>query len=355
MSLGEAIVTLRRASGLTQQKLADRAKITQAALSRYENELRSPDAATVATLAKSLGVTAEFLQRAERAEGAFMIDAHMRRRATAKPTVWRRLEAKLNVYRQHLEAITETVDLVPRLSLPTFDPMEYAPDEAARMVRMQWRMPAGPVRGLARWLESAGCLIVAEDFGSTGGGRVDGLSQWSGDAPVMLVNERVATDRLRLTLAHELGHICLHSGELADDPEDEANRFAAELLMPAAAIRADLRNLDLGRLHLLKRRWGVSMQALIERAHHLGTLAPAKRTSLYKALSKRGWRTKEPLSDELPPEQPALARRLVVALADAGLAESETRRIIGIAESADTLPPFAEHTIAPSTPRLTVV
>ena len=356
MSLGEAIVTLRRANGLTQQELAGRAEITQAALSRYENELRSPDATAVSTLAEALGVTAEFLQRADRADGAFMIDAHMRRRATAKPTVWRRLEAKLNVYRQHLEAVAETVDLVPRLSLPTFDSMEYAPDEAARMVRMQWRMPAGPVRGLTRWLESAGCLIVIEDFGSAAGGsRVDGLSQWSSDAPIVLVNKRAPTDRLRLTLAHELGHICLHSGELGGDPEDEANSFAAEFLMPAAAIRADLRNLDLGRLHLLKRQWAVSMQALIERAHHLGTLAPARRTSLYKALSKRGWRTKEPLSDELPPEQPMLVSRLVDALSDAGLTWSETRHVIGIAESADNPPPFAEHAVAPTARHLAVV
>ena len=356
MSLSEAIVTLRRANGLTQQELADEAGITQAALSRYENDLRSPDATAVSALAEALGVTTGFLQRAERADGAFMIDAHMRRRATAKPTVWRRLEAKLNVYRQHLEAVAGTVDLVPRLSLPTFDPMEYAPDEAARMVRMQWRMPAGPVRGLTRWLESAGCLIIAEDFGSLkGGSRVDGLSQWSGDAPVMLVNRRAPTDRLRLTLAHELGHICLHSGELGGDPEDEANSFAAEFLMPAAAIRPDLRHLDLGRLHLLKRQWGVSMQALIERAHHLGTIAPARRTSLYKALSKRGWRTKEPLSDELPPEHPTLVGRLVDALSDADLTPSETRSVLGIAETVRCLPPFAEHALVPAGHQLTVV
>ncbi len=343
MSLGEAIVTLRRANGLTQEELAHATGITQAALSRYENELRMPDAAAVPGLADALGVTAAFLQRSERAEGAFMIDVHMRRRATAKPTVWRRLEAKLNVYRQHLEAITDAVEMVPRLGLPRFDPMEYSPDEAARMVRMQWRMPSGPVRGLSGWLESAGCLIVAEDFGAmSGGSRVDGLSQWSRDYPVILVNERAPTDRLRLTLAHELGHICLHSGELGGDPEAEANDFAAEFLMPAAVIRPDLRNVDLGRLHLLKRQWGVSMQALIERAHRLGTLSPAKRTSLYKALSKRGWRTKEPLSDELAPETPSLVSRLVKALADAGLTRAEAREIVGVAQTASDPPPFLQ-------------
>ena len=99
------------------------------------------------------------------------------------------------------------------------------------------RMPSGPVRDLMGWLESAGCLVVAEDFGViTGGGRVDGLSQWAGDWPVMLVNGRVPTDRLRLTLAHEPGHLCLHSAELGGDPEGEANAFAAEFLMPAAVI-----------------------------------------------------------------------------------------------------------------------
>ena len=343
MSLGEAIVTLRRANGLTQEELAHATGITQAALSRYENELRMPDATAVTGLADALGVTAIFLQRSERAEGAFMIDAHMRRRATAKPTVWRRLEAKLNVYRQHLEAITDAVEVVPQLGLPRFDPMEYSPDESARMVRMQWRMPSGPVRGLSGWLESAGCLIVAEDFGAmSGGSRVDGLSQWSRDYPVILVNERAPTDRLRLTLAHELGHICLHSGELRGDPEAEANDFAAEFLMPAAVIRPDLRNVDLGRLHLLKRQWGVSMQALIERAHRLGTISPAKRTSLYKALSKRGWRTKEPLSDELAPETPSLVSRLVSALADAGLTRAEARKIVGVAQTASDPPPFLQ-------------
>ncbi len=341
MSLGEALVTLRRAHGLTQKDLADASGITQAALSRYENELRTPDQTAVTKLAEPLGVTPKFLERSERNEGAFMIDAHMRRRATARPTVWRRLEAKLNVYRQHLESISESVEIVPKLGLPKFDPLEYSPDEAALMVRMQWRMPAGPVRGLAGWLESAGCLIVAEDFGEmSGGGRVDGLSQWSRDYPIMLINERAPTDRLRLTLAHELGHICLHSGELGDDPEVEANAFAAEFLMPAATIRPDLRNLDLGRLSRLKRLWGVSMQALIERAYRLGTLSSEKRTSLYKALSKRGWRTKEPLSDELTPEVPSLVNRMVKALYESRLTPNETYQIAGVAPNAATVPPF---------------
>ena len=336
MSLGGALVTLRRARGMTQATLADSAAVTQAALSRYENDLRDPSRHTLGSLATALGVTPEFLQTAGRIQGAFMVDAHMRRRRTAKPTVWRRLEARLNVYRMHLGLLMREVEIEPVLALPVFDPLEYAPEDAARLVRMQWRMPSGPIRDLTGWLEAAGCVVVAEDFGSmTGGGRVDGLSQWAADSPVMLVNDRAPTDRLRLTLAHELGHVCLHSDQLGGDAEDEANAFAAEFLMPGDLIRSELRNLSLGKLHGLKRYWGVSMQALIERAHRLGTLSAHQRTSLYKALSSRGWRTKEPLSEELPPERPRLVERLGQALVDRGLSPEEVAALAGAAPGRD--------------------
>jgi len=277
-----------------------------------------------------------------------MVNAHMRRRRTAKATVWRRLEARLNVYRLHLEQLLRTVEIDPTLSLPLFDPLEYPPEDAARLVRMQWRMPIGPVRNLMSWLEAAGCLVVQEDFESVaGGGRVDGLSQWAANAPIMLVNSRAPADRIRLTLAHELGHICLHSSDLGGDPEAEANAFAAEFLMPEEVIRSELHDLSFGKLHSLKRHWQVSMQALIERAFRLGTLTAHQRTGLYKGLSRRGWRTKEPLSDEVSPEHPRLLHRLGQELLDQGLSRTEVAQIAGIAQD--------ESVFFLSKPRLTVV
>ncbi len=206
------------------------------------------------------------------------------------------------------------------------------------MVRMQWRMPSGPVRDLVGWLESAGCVVIVEDFGPmTGGGRVDGLSQWASDTPVVLVNNRAPTDRLRLTLAHELGHICMHSAQLGGDPEDEANDFAAEFLMPADSIRPELHDLSIGKLHRLKRYWGVSMQSLIERAYRLGTLSAGRRTGFYKTFSARGWRANEPLSNELAPERAQLAERLGQVLMERGLDASEVAAIAGVAPGRDHL------------------
>ena len=61
----------------------------------------------LARIATELGLTADFLRHASKIRGAVAVDAHMRRRKTAKPSDWRRLEAQLNVYRLHARRIFE--------------------------------------------------------------------------------------------------------------------------------------------------------------------------------------------------------------------------------------------------------
>lgn len=328
MGVGEAIATARRARGWTQEELSERLGMTQAALSRYENELREPTAEILARMASAVGVVPEILLRAGRIEGGLAVGAHMRRRATARPAVWRRLEAQLNLYRLHTQSLLDEVDLRTTLSLPSFDPFEFDTATAARLMRMQWRMPAGPVRNLSGWMEAAGCLIFDSDFGTP---RVDGLSQWGDGYPIVMLNSTSPTDRRRLTLAHELGHLCLHREEVTEDVEADANAFAAEFLMPREEILHQLRNLTTGRLHDLKRLWGVSMQALIERAYNLGTISMRDRTNLYKRFSTYGWRKQEPLSEELAPERPRLVNEIGNSLLAKGLTKSEVARICGYA------------------------
>lgn len=335
-TLGEAITMARRASSLTQEELADAAHVTQTALSRYENDLRDPSDDTLRAIADALGVTPRFLTRATQLRGAMAVDAHMRRRATAKATVWKQLEARLNMIRSHAEQMLDEIDVQAKTVIPEFDPFEVSPADAARMVRMQWRMPIGPVTGLFSWIEAAGCLIIDEEFNTN---RVDGLSQWIGGQPIMMLNAGSPTDRRRLTAAHELGHLCLHRVEMGDDPEREANEFAAEFLMPAEVIRPELRNLTIPKLRALKLKWNVSMVALIERAFHLKVLTPAQRTALYKKFSYQGWRTREPLSDELPRETARLAHAVGAALAERGLTPDEIAQLAGFAH-ATPLNPF---------------
>lgn len=324
--LGEVLTTARRASGLTQEELASTAGVTQAALSRWENGLREPDEQSLEILARELGVTTRFIHHAGRVRGAMAVDAHMRRRATAQATVWKRLEARLNMYRMHANLLSEEITIRSDRRIPPFDPVDTTAEAAARLVRMQWGMPIGPVRQLVSWIEAAGCLIIEEPFGTT---RVDGMSQWVNGQPLIFINSDVPTDRKRLTLAHELGHLVLHATEVVEEVEEQANAFAAEFLMPMEVIRPQIRNLRFEQLPDLKRQWGVSMAALIERSFRAGYLRPEQRTRMYKILSSRGWRTSEPISDELPRERPELISVISDALHSRGLTESEIAGIAG--------------------------
>lgn len=107
-----------------------------------------------------------------------------------------------------------------------------------------------------------------------------------GRGVVIGVNSLHHVNRQRFTIAHECGHLRLHEGKPADvdrsfrvnrrdgassqatDAEEiEANRFAAELLMPYDMIVEDLVNSapdieDEAELRTLANRYGVSLQAL---------------------------------------------------------------------------------------------
>lgn len=90
--------------------------------------------------------------------------------------------------------------------------------------------------------------------------RVDGLClnlKVPGKRPRVIINADNPSNRRRFTLAHELGHIVIpwHMGSFVDcldsdampnsvgywTAEDEANRFAAELLMPSSWIEKQIK------------------------------------------------------------------------------------------------------------------
>ncbi len=151
------------------------------------------------------------------------------------------------------------------------------PEDAARELRRAWGMPHGPMKHLIRLLEQHGVLVL---FSPAQTSAVDAYSFESHSRPVVILNP-VKSDyyRQRFDVAHELGHLVMHHGLRAGGRvvEDQAHRFAAELLMPAAEIRpllpATMNARAWDALGALKEQWGVSIQALLFRARRLGTSA----------------------------------------------------------------------------------
>lgn len=201
-----------------------------------------------------------------------------------------------------------------------------SPEAAARALRATWRIPLGPIGNLLEWLEAAGVFVVFVDFGTP---KISAISLWPpGEQPIVLVNADMPPCRQRFTLAHELGHLVMHT-EPEPTMEDEADRFAGELLMPEADMRGQLRNFNLQLAARLKPLWRVSMAALITRAWQLGIVTDRQRTSLHVQMSQKGWNRIEPV--QIPAEEPSLINSMIgIHRNDHGYLPDDLAHLVGM-------------------------
>ena len=138
----------------------------------------------------------------------------------------------------------------------------------AERLRAYWMLPRGPVANVVELVEAAGGIVVLCRFGTA---LLDGLSfRAEGLPPLFFMNRDAPGDRFRFSLTHELGHMVMHSVPDDDEKqEDQAHRFAAAFLMPAAEIKPYLAAPRLSSLGRVKAYWKVSIKALIKRAYDL--------------------------------------------------------------------------------------
>jgi Zn-dependent peptidase ImmA (M78 family) len=188
-----------------------------------------------------------------------------------------------------------------------------------------------PIGHLVHQLERAGVILVvrpnglspddAERFDDAGGNRRSevhyGYSTWIGefrDRPLIVMRASASWERTRWTAAHELGHLLLHRHALPATAEDEASRFAGELLAPAESISTELTHpVTLATLIEIKSKWGISLGALLPHLWHSSLITrerfDALRTQLYTRMNPetgRTWGFDEPGWRDRPPERPRL-------------------------------------------------
>ena len=141
-------------------------------------------------------------------------------------------------------------------------------------------------------VEEVAEFLGAEIRYSPFAGELAGILVRSDDKQAVIgVNSAHHFNRQRFTIAHECGHLFLHKGKdvhidrsfrvnrrdersaQAIDPiEIEANRFAAELLMPYSMICNDIVEFDIEDDEVLKdlaEKYQVSLQALTFRINNL--------------------------------------------------------------------------------------
>lgn len=189
----------------------------------------------------------------------------------------------------------------------------------------------GPVYSITEAIESAGGIVVECQFESR---HIDGFSRWKRPnlPPLVFMSRDLPPDRWRWTMAHELGHLIMHTGEMpAEDMEQEADSFAEEFLMPANVIKPQLGNAKFETLARLKLHWKVSVQALIQRAYHLEIVTARQRSHMFMQWTKAGYRLREPADLDPPREPPrAMAKLVEFHLSDLAYTEQDLAEFLGL-------------------------
>jgi hypothetical protein len=166
-------------------------------------------------------------------------------------------------------------------------------------LRELWKLGVDPVADLTAMLEDHLVHVLEID----GPENFDGISalvmdtQGKAKAAAVVSRKGCPGERQRLNLAHELGHVVLRPSKKIDE-EKAAFRFAGALLAPRLCIEREIgtrrTRIRLEELLILKRRFGISIQALLRRLLDLGTIGDSQYKWWFMFLGKMNWRKVEP-------------------------------------------------------------
>jgi Zn-dependent peptidase ImmA (M78 family)/transcriptional regulator with XRE-family HTH domain len=333
----------RRLAALPRTRLGKLVDVTPSAITQYEKGQTKPTLPVLDKLAEVLEVPTEFFRAGNPVPALPAAGAHFRSlRSTTALERERALsfgELALAVF----AAVELHIDLpamtLPELEIPTDSPedMDRAGIETlAGQARDALGLGTGPVPHVVRLLEAHGVAVVRLEDASH---KVDAFCHQQGYRPLVLLSPgKQDKARSRFDAAHELGHLLMHPDVEPGSRlvEQQAHIFAAEFLAPAAQIVDDLPDrLDWTALHQLKRRWGLSLKALVMRAHTLGRINDHTYQRGMRQLAMWGRPEPGPLG---PPEVPVLLPRAVELLGsrhealtqlatDTGLPLAEVERV----------------------------
>ncbi|HEY3267687.1 MAG TPA: XRE family transcriptional regulator [Armatimonadota bacterium] len=333
--VGERLKQLRLARGWSLEALAAEVGgvVSRQAIWKYEHGRANPSAYVLTRLASALGVKSVALW-AEPNVRVELVAYRKRSRLTKKEQ-----EQTESFVRQTLEervALQNVMGQTPDVDLPIrslhIGSVEEA-EAAAEVLRTKWVLGVDPIANVVNVLESH--LVHVVEIPTSD--HFDGLSAVAydseGDAVAAAVVSRdgVSGERQRLNLCHELGHLVLDIAE-GVDPEKAAFRFGSAFLAPVGELLRQVGRtrgaLTLPELLMLKRQFGMSVQALLYRLRELEVITDQHYKQWCIDINQMGYRKAEPAP--VPPEEPQWLRQSVLhALAEGLTTKEEAERLLG--------------------------
>lgn len=311
--------------GLTITDLADELGVSKQMISKYENDKAIPTLDSLMLITNVLKFPKEYFYETsvEVKTGSTYFRSLLTTGKKEREMQYDRVKY-LTIIRALLE---EYVDF-PELDVPDFSEQDFGSvEEVAEKLREYWSLGDKPIKDIIYLLETKGFVISSlilgkktiDAFGSQH--TIEGKQYYS----IVLGNDKKSFYRRQFDVAHELGHKVLHDPYLNIDDlskeefkqiEQEANDFAAAFLLPRESFLRDvsIHPNDLMYYKLLKKKWCVSIGAMVMRAYKLGAINEGTYQYMQRSISHKGWRTKEPLDDVKDLREPVSMKQAIELL-----------------------------------------
>lgn len=324
---GQNLKLARQYNGLTISELAKKINISSQAESQYELGQTMPQFDNLLKLSEALNFpTTFFFQESKmsvKTGSAYF-------RSLMKTSKKYRDEQIIKMkFLSELYTVLEEYVEFPKEDLPQNKEEYKSPEDAAQKLREYWNLGDEPIINMVNLLETKGFIITSF---KTSTSDIDAFSQYFEikGQPIFIIafsNNTNSAARINFNLAHELGHIMLH--EWSEDNENitreefkqhekEANAFAAAFLLPEKKFSVDLKFMpsELGHYIELKKKWRVSIGAMLHRACELGIITQNQYQYNLRIMNAKGQRVNEPLDDIIAISYPSMLCNAVSLLID---------------------------------------
>lgn len=301
---GERLKEARLYNKLTITKLAEALNITKQMVSKYERGNSEPSFEKSLQLINILGYPREFFFSTDifsiENEGTFF---RSRLTATQKSKYPASIALRYSVIvRDFLEQYIDFPDLWHREVYEDVTNIE----KVAKNIRDAMGLGADPIHDIIEMAELMGFTIINMNYQEDKVDAFSSMNRINGKEYFMVTTDNSGSFyRQQFSIAHEIGHWALHQNinpqELDKDEykviEGEANKLASTILLPKESFGEELKSKivdEIDTYYNLKRKWNVSMAAMIKRAGDLKIISVEQQAKLYKQMHYREWRNPEP-------------------------------------------------------------
>ena len=320
---GEKLKKARIYNGFTALQLSSLVGCTDRSIKMYESgKIRKPESEMLEKLSHHLKFPESYFFGENRPVKD--TPTHFRSLLTTPKKYRDEQIERIEIIATLFEFISEYIDfdkpILPEINEDT------TPEDAATCLRKLWGLGDKPIEHINFLVEDHGIAVTSFKMTTD---KIDAFSRSIDNMHLIgYTSNKDSAARIHFDVAHELGHICLHRGlnedieSLKEDKDEfkkmekEAHDFASAFLLPKIPFLSDVSKdpTNIEYYTRLKRKWKVSIAAMVRRANNLGIINNEQYQTIMRNMQRRAIRKQEPLDDVLTTSAPSLLIEAVAEL-----------------------------------------